>query len=126
MIIGIGTDIVQIPRIEKIFSLYKELFAKKILSEKELQQFTLLNEKKHANFLAKRFSAKESITKALGIGIGRGVNFYDITILNDSFGKPAVCINSSYIEKLRPLNIHISISDDYPICVTFAVIMQAT
>ncbi|ADE30114.1 holo-ACP synthase [Rickettsia prowazekii] len=122
MLIGVGTDIVQIPRIEKILNIYQELFAKKILALKELKQFTLLNKTNHATFLAKRFSAKEAVSKAFGVGIGRGINFKDITILNDNLGKPTVEISSHYTNKLAPFNIHLSLSDDYPICIAFAII----
>lgn len=83
MLVGIGTDIVQIPRIEKILHLYPELFSKRILALKELRQ------------LAKRFAAKEAVSKAFGVGIGQGINFKDIIILNDDLGKPLVNINSN-------------------------------
>lgn len=122
MIIGVGTDIVQIPRIEKIIKLYPEIFPKRILNTEELKKFALLNKESHAAFLAKRFAAKEAISKAFGVGIGRGINFKDITLLNDELGKPIVKIASVYTQKLPPFNIHLSLSDDYPICVAFVVI----
>ncbi|MCC8462052.1 MAG: holo-ACP synthase [Rickettsia endosymbiont of Ecitomorpha arachnoides] len=122
MLIGVGTDIVQIPRIEKILHLYPELFAKKILTSKELKQFALLEKTNHAAFLAKRFAAKEAISKAFGVGIGQGINLKDITILNDELGKPVVEVNSNYTDKLPPFNINLSLSDDYPVCVAFAVV----
>ena len=122
MIIGIGTDIVQIPRIEKILKLYPKHFAKKILAEKELQKFALLDEENHAAFLAKRFAAKEAVSKAFGVGIGQGINLKDIAILNDELGKPIVEIDSSYTKKLPFFNINLSLSDDYPICIAFVVV----
>jgi len=122
MLIGIGTDIVQIPRIKKILYLYPELFAKRILASKELKQFALLDKTNCATFLAKRFAAKEAVSKAFGVGIGQGINFKDITILNDDLGKPLVSINSNYTKNLSPFNIHLSISDDYPVCVAFAIV----
>lgn len=122
MLIGVGTDIVQIPRIEKILHLYPELFAKKILTSKELAQFSLLDKTGHAVFLAKRFAAKEAVSKAFGVGIGQGINLKDITILNDNLGKPIVEVSSNYTNKLPPFNIHLSLSDDYPVCVAFAVV----
>ncbi|BBJ31890.1 holo-[acyl-carrier-protein] synthase [Rickettsia asiatica] len=122
MIIGVGTDIVQIPRIEKILHLYLELFAKKILTSKELAQLSLLDKTGYAVFLAKRFAAKEAISKAFGVGIGQGINFKDIIILNNDLGKPIVEVSSNYTNKLPPFNIHLSLSDDYPVCVAFVVI----
>ncbi|WP_341789146.1 holo-ACP synthase [Rickettsia endosymbiont of Lasioglossum villosulum] len=122
MIIGVGTDIVQIPRIEKIIKLYPEIFPKRILNTEELKKFALLKKESHATFLAKRFAAKEAISKAFSVGIGRGINFKDVTVLNDELGKPIVKIDSVYTQKLPPFNIHLSLSDDYPICVAFVVI----
>ncbi|ABV75169.1 4'-phosphopantetheinyl transferase [Rickettsia akari str. Hartford] len=122
MLIGVGTDIVQILRIEKILHLYPELFAKRILASKELRQFALLNKTSHATFLAKRFAAKEAVSKAFGIGIGQGINFKDITILNDDLGKPIVEVSASYTKKYSSFNIHLSLSDDYPVCVAFAIV----
>lgn len=122
MLIGVGTDIVQIPRIAKILHLYPELFAKKILASRELKQFALLDTTNHAVFLAKRFAAKEAVSKAFGVGIGQGINFKDITILNDDLGKPTVEVSSNDTNKLPPFDIHLSLSDDYPVCVAFAVI----
>ncbi|XVN41016.1 MAG: holo-ACP synthase [Rickettsia endosymbiont of Argas persicus] len=124
MIIGVGTDIVQIPRIEKIIKLYPEIFPKKILTVEELKKFTLLKEENCTTFLAKRFAAKEAISKAFGIGIGQGINFKDITILNNELGKPIVKLNSVYALKLSPFNIHLSLSDDYPICIAFVVVEE--
>lgn len=122
MIIGIGTDIVQIPRIEKILELYPESFPKRILAAEEFKKFALLNKEKCAAFLAKRFAAKEAISKAFGVGIGQGINLKDITILNNELGKPTACISANYTQKLSPCNIYLSLSDDYPICVAFVVV----
>ncbi|MCC8371657.1 MAG: holo-ACP synthase [Rickettsia endosymbiont of Pseudomimeciton antennatum] len=131
MIIGIGTDIVQIPRIERILSLYGQRFIDRILSKEEVQKLTSLSRDQHGYFLAKRFAAKEAVSKALGVGIGRKLRFKDISVLNDTLGKPFVCI--CYPENLNKfgqnlghnfgqIKIHLSISDDYPTSIAFAVI----
>ena len=122
MIIGIGTDIVQIPRIERILDLYKDHFINRLLCEVELQKLALLDPSKHANFLAKRFAAKEAISKALGTGIGPNLQFKNIIILNDDLGKPFVQITS---HKLNQFQIHLSLSDDYPISIAFAIITSS-
>lgn len=121
MIIGVGTDIVQIPRIERLLNLYQQRFIKKILSQSEIQKLTSLNKELHSNFLAKRFAAKEAFSKAIGSGIGRGLSFKDISILNDDLGRPFVEISSN---KFNHLLIHLSISDDYPIAMAFVVISR--
>lgn len=100
-IFGIGTDIVQIGRIAKIVLRYKDAFAKRILSESEYANYTELNNngKPHDNnqvsiaaihYLAKRFAGKEAVAKALGVGIAQGIAFKDISIMNNSLGRPEV------------------------------------
>jgi len=121
---GIGTDIVQIPRIEKVLHLYGQIFIRRILSEEEIQKMNLLKQDQYGRFLAKRFAAKEAISKALGTGIGANLRFKDISVLNDKLGKPLVKIcHPKYQGELgQKINIHLSISDDYPISVAFAII----
>lgn len=119
MIIGIGTDVVQIPRIERLLRLYEERFIRRLLSEVEINKMSLLSKSQHSNFLAKRFAAKEAISKALGTGIGRSFAFRDISVLNDSLGKPFVSICQT---KCQQVDIHLSISDDYPVSIAFAVV----
>ncbi len=121
MIIGVGTDIVQIPRIEKLLAKYKNQFLERILSKSELAQLSTLSTIKHASFLAKRFAAKEAVAKALGLGIRNSLSFRDIIISNDSKGKPSVSLVSKIA---NGKNISLSISDDYPIAIAFVVISQ--
>ncbi|WP_425363387.1 holo-ACP synthase [Candidatus Tisiphia endosymbiont of Hybos culiciformis] len=122
MIIGIGTDIVQIPRIERVLNLYGQRFIDRILSKKEMQKLTSLSKDQYGCFLAKRFAAKEAVSKALGVGIGRNLRFKDISVLNDDLGKPFVSIDHpESLEKFRQIKIHLSISDDYPTSVAFAI-----
>jgi holo-[acyl-carrier protein] synthase len=122
MIIGVGTDIVQIGRIEAILKKYGDFFKKRILTDSELKQLQKLPIKKHACFVAKRFAAKESISKALGIGIGAGLRFKDITILNNDIGQPYVHITSEGWSNFKQYKINLSLSDDYPIAIAFTVI----
>jgi holo-[acyl-carrier protein] synthase len=121
MIIGVGTDIVQIPRIEKLLAKYKNNFVTRILYGTELDQYNALANVNKASFLAKRFAAKESIAKAFGTGISSQLGFHDIIISNDSLGKPSANIVSDIAVGK---NISLSISDDYPIAIAFVVISQ--
>ncbi len=112
-IIGLGTDIVDIERIEKVLARNGEAFAMRILTETELAHFKQL--KQRNRYLAKRFAAKEAAAKALGTGIAQGVSFQDFIIENDSLGKP--CLNFAgeavrIAQLLGVSNIHLSISDE--------------
>lgn len=88
MIIGIGLDLTEIPRIAKAYE-KQPSFPTKVLTENEQQVFNQLNGKRKMEFLAGRFAAKEAFSKALGTGIGK-VGFLDIEVLNDERGKPLI------------------------------------
>ena len=77
-VVGLGTDIAEIERVEKALSRSGEAFAQRILTESEFEVFQQLKQK--GRYLAKRFAAKEAAVKALGTGIGYGVSWQDITI----------------------------------------------
>ena len=122
-VFGIGIDIVELKRVNQIYLKYGEKFAKKILSNSELENFKISNNK--ISFLAKRFAAKEAVGKALGIGILNGILLKNIFITHDSLGKPLVKINN--IKKLKShLNkvIYISISDEKKYAVANAIILN--
>lgn len=90
MIAGIGLDLVETARIEKLRT-RQERFAARILTENELRHFDALPEKRKTEFLAGRFSAKEAFAKAIGTGIGKELSFLDIEIETDAKGKPFIC-----------------------------------
>lgn len=122
-IIGIGTDIVNISRIEKIYSRFGESFLKKNFHAKEIECFDHLPSLQKIAYLAKRFAGKEAVAKALGTGIGQ-IAFKDIAILNNELGAPYVLLDSlseKYDENMR---INISLSDDEPFAVAFVVISR--
>ncbi|ALD15210.1 4'-phosphopantetheinyl transferase [Buchnera aphidicola (Aphis glycines)] len=111
-IIGIGTDIIEIDRIRKIFFQFGNKLAQKILSEKEWEKYIISLNK--INFIAKKFAAKEAAVKALGTGINNGINFHQIEIYHDSLGKPNFCFlgNALKIFKEKRCKFaHISITD---------------
>ena len=126
MIYGVGTDIVNIDRIQKIILKNKEGFIKRVLTDHEQALFA--NKADSAAFCAKRFAAKEAFSKALGTGIGRVVSFQDLTVRNNDNGKP----NFIPSEKLRLYLLekgvkqaHLSISDESQYAVAF-VVLEAT
>lgn len=113
MITGIGIDIIELERIQKIISTQKK-FVDRILTENEKQTFTQLSEWRQVEFLAGRFAAKEAFSKAAGTGIGKELSFLDIEISADSLGKPII---------VKPeLNAHLSISHSRDYAVAQVVI----
>ncbi len=107
-ILGIGNDIIEIDRIKKVLERHAERFAERILTPKELDY--CLRYAHPAKHIAGRFCAKESIAKALGIGIGRSLNWHDLEILNDTLGKPVLSLSSRMKNLLGNGEIHLSIS----------------
>jgi holo-[acyl-carrier protein] synthase len=103
MIVGIGIDIVELTRIQKLME-QNERFVDRILTEEEKVIFAQLSNWRKVEFLAGRFAAKEAYAKAFGTGIGASLSFQDIEILNDEHGKPIV------ISKTREHRVHVSIS----------------
>ena len=89
MIHGIGIDIVELDRIEKLHS-RQEAFSKRILTPKEQAHFSTLSAHRQIEFLAGRFAAKEAFSKALGTGIGKELSFQDIEILPNKQNKPVI------------------------------------
>ncbi len=121
-IIGVGTDIVNINRIEAIFKKYGDKFLSKNFHALEIADFENLPEHKKPGYLAKRFAAKEAIAKALGIGIGEHLSFVDIAVIANELGAPKVQIDSRNNAGINEYDIHVSLSDDQPFAVAFAVI----
>ncbi|MGL4191195.1 MAG: holo-ACP synthase [Vibrio sp.] len=113
MIVGLGTDITEIERVEKALARSGENFARRILTDAEFEQFQSLQ--RQGRFLAKRFAAKEAASKALGTGIAQGVTFHDFTISNDALGKPLLSLSGKAAQLaalLEVRSIHLSLSDE--------------
>lgn len=90
MIYGIGVDLIEIARIEKVFNKQTKL-VNRVLTEDEKSKFnTFTNEKRKIEFLAGRFAVKEAFSKALGTGLGQSVSLQDINCYNDELGKPCI------------------------------------
>lgn len=112
-IVGLGTDISEIERIDKASSRNGDAFAQRILTQNEFLQYQALKQK--VRFLAKRFAAKEAAAKALGTGIACGVSFHDFEITNDELGKPELHLSNQAAVIANTINvrsIHLSISDE--------------
>jgi len=117
-IFGIGTDIVNIKRIDKSIKKNGLLFKRRIFSDKEIKYCE--KKKNPSSYFAKRFAAKEAFSKALGTGIRKGINLKDIEIFNDSKGKPSINLRgnlSVFLKKkikTKKYYIYLSLSDDKP------------
>jgi len=117
-IFGIGTDIVNIKRMEKTLKTNGNTFKKRIFSKDEINYCE--NKKNPSRFFAKRFAAKEALSKALGTGIRKGIDFRNIEISNDNLGKPLINLKGStekFLQKkikTKKYFIYLSLSDDNP------------
>ena len=88
MIQGIGIDIIDLDRVKKIHARRGDSFAKKVLTEKEFDQYQGYSGQRQIEYLAGRFSAKESFSKAMGTGLGKKINFKDVETLQNKLGQP--------------------------------------
>lgn len=126
MIFGVGTDIVQISRMEENLAKHGERFAERILTENEFQRYTA--HVKPAQFLAKRFAAKEAAAKAFGTGFRDGLSLHHIEVSNDDNGRPSLVFSGKaqeLAEKNQINQVHLSLSDEPHYAIAF-VIMERT
>lgn len=127
MIFGIGTDIISLKRLEKSLKRNGDKFAQRVLSETELNEFYEVAEKHPKSkvaFLAKRFAAKEAISKALGTGMRKGIDFKQMAISHDVLGKPVVMLSGKAKDWASQNNIQkvqVTISDEKKYAVAFAI-----
>ena len=123
MIFGIGTDIVEVTRIEASIEQFGDDFAKRILAESELASYLQSHIK--ARFLAKRFAAKEAFSKALGTGLRAPATFQNIAVSHDALGKPILVLAVELQALLQSKGIthtHISISDEKNLAAAFVIL----
>ena len=123
MIYGIGTDIVEVARIEASMAQFGDEFAKRILADSEWDAFEKSAVK--PRFLAKRFAAKEAFSKALGTGLRAPATFQNIAVSHDDLGKPVLLLATELQQFLNGKNIkktHISISDEKNLAAAFVVL----
>ena len=123
MIYGIGTDLVDIKRIENALFRYGDRFLHRILAEEEVAAYA--ESAQPARFLAKRFAAKEAFSKAWGTGIGEAVGWHDVAVTHDARGKPLIAPSIAMSAKFAAANItaaHVSISDETGHALAFVVI----
>lgn len=123
MILGIGTDIIEIDRIQESIDRVGERFVKRILTESEQVQYNTLAQDRRASFLAKRFAAKEAAVKALGTGIGRGVSFQHFTVKNLPSGQPTLEVDATIESRFEgAIQWHLSLSDERQFALAFVTL----
>ena len=130
MIIGIGSDIVDIRRIEQTFARFGDRFLERIFTDVERAKA-----ESRANAIAtyaKRFAAKEACAKALGTGFRKGVFFRDLGVVNLPGGKPTLALTGGAAERLAALTpagmtaqIDLTLTDEYPLAQAFVIISAA-
>ena len=127
MIIGIGSDLIDIRRVEKSLERFGERFTNRCFTEIERQKSD--RRKNRAASYAKRFAAKEACSKALGTGLAQGVFWKDMGVVNLPGGKPTMKLTGGAAarrEKMLPAGhearIHITITDDFPLAQAFVII----
>jgi holo-[acyl-carrier protein] synthase len=119
MIIGIGSDVVDIRRIERTLNRFGSRFTSRVFTEIEQQKSD--RRLMRAASYAKRFAAKEACSKALGTGFSRGVYWRDLGVVNERSGRPTMILTGAarvHLEALIPKNhradIHVTITDEFP------------
>jgi holo-[acyl-carrier protein] synthase len=127
MILGVGTDIIDIRRLEKVLERFEERFLNRIYTDLERQKSE--NRKNRVASYAKRFAAKEACSKALGTGFRQGVFWRDMGVMNLKGGKPTVVLTGGAAIRLADITpagmtskIDISMTDEPPIAEAFVII----
>ncbi len=127
MIIGLGSDLIDIRRIEKSLERHGSRFTDRLFTD--IEQKKSDRRKNRAASYAKRFAAKEACSKALGTGLSNGVFWRDMGVVNDKNGKPTMVLTNGAAKRLAQMmpsgyepHIHLTITDDFPLAQAFVII----
>lgn len=127
MIIGLGSDLIDIRRVEETLSKFGDRFTNRVFTEIERKKSDRRNQR--AASYAKRFAAKEACAKALGTGLRAGVFWRDMGVVNAPSGQPTMHLTGGAAERLHRITpkgyearIHVTITDDHPWAQAFVVI----
>lgn len=123
MIIGIGTDLCEIGRIQSALNRFGNRFSRRVLAEDEYVRYE--QHRRQAAYIAKRFAAKEAFSKALGTGMRQPVSWQGISVVNSSAGKPELRFSNSleaYLMKRGITDVHVSLSDETGMASAFVIV----
>ena len=130
MILGIGSDLIDIRRVERTLERHPQRFAERVFTAIERAKSD--GRRNRAASYAKRFAAKEACAKALGTGIAAGVFWRDMGVVNLPGGKPTMALTGGALQRLEAMTpggfraeIHLTITDDYPLAQAFVIIYAA-
>ncbi len=128
MIIGIGADLCDIRRVEKVFERFGQKFIERVFTEAEQAKAARRTEKLRVATYAKRFAAKEACSKALGTGFSQGVFHKDMGVVNLPSGEPTLVLTGGALERLKKITpaghrarIMLTLTDEPPLA--FAQVM---
>lgn len=124
MIVGIGTDLVRVARLEEGLARFGDALARRILSEAEWAEFC--RAPCRAPFLAKRFAAKEAVAKAMGTGFRGGMRLGDIGVTHDPLGRPGLSYSGVTAARMRERRVtlsHLSLSDERDYALAFVILV---
>ncbi|MCI4680111.1 holo-ACP synthase [Rhodoblastus acidophilus] len=120
MIVGLGVDLCDIRRVERVLEKYGDRFTRRCFTA--IERAKADGRKARAATYAKRFAAKEACAKALGTGLGQGVGWQEMGVVNDAFGKPSLELSGAAAERLARLTppghearVHLTLTDEYPL-----------
>ncbi len=126
MIYGVGTDLVELARVQKTYNRFGDHFVDRLLMDEERDFFD--QNKQPARFLAMRFAAKEATVKAMGTGFSHGVWIRDVGVVASSWGRPEIIWSERGRAVCDGLGIgegHVSLTDDSGLILAFAVVLRA-
>lgn len=122
MIVGIGTDLLDIVRIRTVYERHGERFMSRVLTLYERD--VCVSKRDPVLYLAKRWAAKEAASKALGTGIGK-VSFHDMEVRNNDAGAPQLLFSGAAQQQLEAMGgsrVHLSMSDERDQVLAFVVL----
>ncbi len=127
MILGLGSDIVDIRRVARTLDRFGDRFTRRVFTEAERRKCD--QRARRAASYARRFAAKEACAKALGTGFRRGVYWRDMGVVNLSSGKPTISLRGGALERLREITpegmvarVDVTLSDDHPLAQAIVLI----